>query len=311
MNSSTKNNTGKNDPKDPKNFMKLVLSVVTAFGGIAAISAFFGYIIVLSFLSHLKLYGLADFPGQFYKEALMTFLTEMLESYGSRLFMLLWAIPIAFGPLFYIKRIKERIKSERRKKGLSWLGAICVGAVILLTLTLGAHRDDNFSSGFLFSVSFPVFLALLINLVFNFSSFNYREPFKNYYGFFLSCFIFLSILIPMGYGAYIYDINVYTTDVPDCDASVTAFDASSTHHLLYMMGHTSGREIFFDITSYPGRVILVDRALIKSVQVNYFKDTRKLRDIIDLFRVKPRAAADAPGDSILETKEEEEEEWLK
>lgn len=311
MNLSQNKDTKKNDTKDPKKFIKLVLSIVGALGGVAAIFAFFGYLIVLSFLSHLKLYGLADFPGQFYNEALITFLTEMLESYGSKIFMLLWVIPIAFGPLFYIKRAKERLKGKRLGKGLNWFGVIFVSTVILLTLTLGVHPDDNLKRILLFSVSFPVFLALFINLSFNFSSFNYKKPFENYYGFFLSCFIFLSVLIPMGYGAFIYDINVYTIDIPECEESVTAFNALSTQNLLYMMGHTSGREIFFDVTSYPRRVILVDRALVKSVAVNYFQDAKKLREVKELFLEKQPGAVAAPMDSILETTDKEEEEWLR
>lgn len=306
-------NLSKNkDAENPKKFIKLVLLIVGALGGVAAIFAFFGYLIVLSYLFHLELYGLADFPSQFYKETLITFLTKMLEFYGKKLYMLLWAIPIAFGPLFYIKRAKERLKDKRLGKGLNWFGVFFVSVVILLTLILGAKfLDDNLKRILLFSVSFPVFLALFINLAFNFSSFNYKKPFENCYGFFLSCFIFLSVLISMGYGAFIYDINVYIIDIPECEKSVTAFNALPTQQkLLYMMGHTSGREIFFDITSYPRRVILVDRALVKSVAVNYFQDTKKLREVKKLFLEKQPGAV-APMDTIFETTDEEEEEWLR
>jgi hypothetical protein len=123
-------------------------------------------------------------------------------------------------------------------------------------------------------------LALFLYLAVDFPSFNYREPFKNLYGPFVLIFILLFLSIPVGYGSYLYDITVFTVSVPECSSKDTAFSMldSKRYRLLYLMGHTSEREIFFDATAPPISVILVDKKLINSIRVDFSRvQTQTLR----------------------------------
>ena len=71
--------------KGPKSFIGLIAVVVGALGGFTALFVGFGYITIASFLSSLKLYGLVEFPIQFYREAPIGFIRGTLEAYSNNL----------------------------------------------------------------------------------------------------------------------------------------------------------------------------------------------------------------------------------
>ena len=127
--------------------------------------------------------------------------------------------------------------------------------------------------------------ALFLFLADNFSKLKLKKPFENLYVSFLLIFVFLFLSIPVGYGSYLYDVTVFTVSVPECNSENTAFGKSPSkrYRLLYLMGHTSEREVFFDATAPPITVILVDKKLINSIRVEFSKtQTQTLRALYDL-----------------------------
>ena len=273
--------TKKNDSQDSKSFLKLIGSAIGALGGFAALFVAFGYITLQSFLSNMKLYGLAYFPLQFYKEASVTFLRDIARFYSDYYLLILSSIFIIILPLLF-RRYKEKIAGGLKKLILGLSILISLFAVFC-TLSLGIFNND--CKDIIFNaLSLPVLLAIFLYLVVYFQDFNFKIPLKNFYSLFIIIFIVFFLSIPIGYGSFLYDIAVFTASVPDCSSEHTAFGVASMNNfkLLYLMGHTSDREVFFDVTSPPITIILVDKKLINSIRVSYNKDqTKSLRRLHD------------------------------
>ena len=320
MNSSEENNT-----KDSKEFFKLIGSVVGALGGVAALFVAFGYITVQSFLSNMKLYGLAYFPLQFYKEASVTFLRDVARFYSDNYLLNLSSIFTLILPLISIfivilpllfRRYKKYIKSDRLKKSICGLSLIFVLFTVFITLTLGILTNESLERTVFNTISLPVLFALFLYLVVSFQNFNFKKPLKNLYSLFLIIFIALFLSIPVGYGSFLYDIAVFTASVPECNTDDTAFGVTSAkeYKLLYLMGHTSDREIFFDATTAPITIILIDKKLINSIKVNYSKvQTHTIRRLQDMAKIDfSQEVFESLGikkDDVKQLNKKETDEW--
>lgn len=302
MNSSEKNKN--NEEKKPKSFIGLVAAIAGALGGFAALFVGFGYITITCFLSSVKLYGLAEFPLQFYREASIRLLTDIGDFFikksfwHSHWYMIIFSVFVIMIPI--IPRIKRRDnqvekkgddKIEKKPKGpgffeklrysryLLYIYLVLIILIVTSTWYLEKIKVDTgstikISELIFFTVSLPGLISLFIYLLVNFVDFDYAKPFKTPYGLFFLLFIFLFIAIPLGYGSNIYDIYLYETNTPECDSLValnrpSKEPAVEEFNLLFLMGHTSGREIFSYATDIPPRLILVDKARIKSITVKY------------------------------------------
>jgi hypothetical protein len=178
-------------------------------------------------------------------------------------------------------------KFQKLKKIFGALAVIFVPIVVFFSFALGILKIEYFQKVIFFAVTLPVLFSLFLYLILNFESFNYRQPLRSYYGFYLILFILLFIVIPIGYGSYFYDIPVFTASVPECSSPLSAFeDAAREYKLLYLMGHTKDREIFFDATVPPITIIVIDKELIQTIKVNYSQSmTNSMRD---LFKMEKR-----------------------
>lgn len=275
-------NINKKNNHDSRAFFKLIGAIVGAFGGFAALFVAFGYMTLQSFLSHMKLYGLASFPLQFFKEATVTFLRDTLDFYSNKgLFIFSLVLIIGLPVIFRKFKIFQRLK---RICGILCL--IVVPIIVFLTFTLGILKHEYRQEIFFFAVSIPVLVSLFLYLVLHFDRIDLKKPLKNSYGVFMILFLLLFLVLPIGYGSNFYDIPVFITSVPECTSPLAAFEeAARKYKLLYLMGHTSDREIFFDATTSPITIIVVDKKLIKSIKVNYSQSmTNRLRDLFSMER---------------------------
>jgi hypothetical protein len=269
--------------EDLKAFLKVFGTVVGTLGGFAALFIAFGYITLQSFLSNMKLYGLAYFPLQFYKEASVTFLRDVFRFYSEKPYFALVAISICLLPLLFC--IAKKFKLTLLKNILAFCAIIFAATVVFTTFTLGILRNASLEKTVFNAVSLPALFALFLYLAGDFHKFEYKEPFRNLYGPLLLIFVFLFLSIPVGYGSYLYDVTVFTVSVPECNSENTAFgkSPSKSYRLLYLMGHTSEREIFFDATTPSITVILVDKKLINSIRVEFSKtQIQTLRALYDI-----------------------------
>lgn len=309
-----------NDDKKPKTFISLIGIGAGALGGFTGLVLGFGYITITCFLTSVKLYGLAEFPLQFYREASVRFLSETIGFYSSHWYMILLVIGILLIPIVHIvkKRRKENKGSTRYDSLIRYLRILCqIILLLVILLTWSLHKIKintgstiKFNALMFFAISIPVLVALFLYLLFNYKykEFDYKRPHRTPYGIFFLSFILLFISIPVGYGSSIYDIYLYEVDVPECD-EVDVFREPSAEgiDLLYLMGHTSGREIFSYVTDIPPRLILVNKESIKSISVKYKPNPemsiRKLFSRLPISELKPK--------ETKEVTKEEEEEWYK
>jgi len=275
-------NINEKNNHDSRAFLKLIVAVVGAFGGFAALFVAFGYITLQCYLSHMKLYGLASFPLQFFKEATVTFLRDIVDFYSNRGLFIISPVLIIGLPMI----LRKFEKFQKLKQVCGILCLIVVPIIVFLTLSLGILNYKYAKEIFFFAVSLPVLTSLFLYLVLNFDRFDHKKPLKNSYGFFGVLFLLLFLVLPIGYGSNFFDIPVFTTSVPECSSPIAAFEeAAQKYKLLYLMGHTSDREIFFDATTSPIAIIIVDRKLIESIKVNYSQTmTNSLRNLFSMER---------------------------
>ena len=319
MNSSHKSGNSK-----PGTFIGLIAIIAGALGGFTALFLGFGYITITCFLSNVKLYGLAEFPVQFYREASVRLLTETVGFYSKKDFyfnhwyMIPLTVFIILIPI--IHRRRKKLKGGKEDVHYNFLikcfKLICLGFIfIVLFLTIYLEKmkmNTNSTIGsneiIFFAISLPVLISLFLHLFFNYKDFDFRKPFKTIYGFFFLSFILIFISIPIGYGTSIYDISLYEIEPPECDGT-DVFRKATTEgfDLLFLMGHTRGREIFSYATDIPPRLILVDRNSIKSIEVKY--EHKPKMSIRKLFSGLPRVEIE-PSD-VKKLQKEEEEEWFK
>jgi hypothetical protein len=297
---------------DLKAFVKFVGGLLGALGGSAALFVAFGYITLQSFLSHMRLYGLADFPLRFYKEASVNLLRDLAIFYLNHPASALIPLGILVAVLLVKGKLEKRAEKpseqekpkQQKKQSIPWsriagiTGLIMISAVIILPFA-AANRGRLDLEGIIFNViSLPILIILFFFLAVDFSKLDPVKPLKNFYFWYVMSFIILLMSIPVIYGFYLFDIPVFTASVPYCNTEKTHFGVpqgqgidqktdidnlqTGGYKLLYLMGHTAEREIFFDATKLPTTIILVDKKLINSIKINFSKiQIQTLRILLD------------------------------
>jgi hypothetical protein len=303
--------------RDERTFFKLVATVVSALGGFTGLLIVTGYIIVLSFTSSIHVYGLADFPVEFYKEALISFLKDFIDFYSLRPYLTAAALLIVFAPLLSLRK-QAAVSTGPFRKALPILAVIFIFIVIVLTMKLGAIKGvkigglsaKHIKDIILFSISIPTLISLILYLAFQSGNFSVGKLTKTSYG--LIVFFALSLLavVPVGYGSALYDIALYRVRHVECKAELKNFDVSQAGSLrvYYLMGHTSGRDIFFDATTLPASLILVERSLIQTIKIGEDSHPMTLRNLLEeSSEVKPEGS----GGTAIDIFSKEEKEWQK
>ena len=296
---------------DPGPFLKFIKTLVGSLGGVVALLVAFGYITLQNYLSFTKLYGLTAFPQQFYKEASISLLRDFVVFY----FEHLPAVLIPAGIFLAVYLIKRRFTPKKKTSGESdktdvskkrpipWkgiigiLGLVLVAAVVLLPFAAVRSGHLNWVGMIFNTITLPVLVILFLFLAIEPPSLKQRDLLRSLHFWFVTGFILLFISIPFVYGFYLFDVRVFTASVPYCTTAGTPFGIEGIRQqpegktpevpgndgfkLLYLVGHTSEREIFFDATKSPVSIILVDRKLINSIEVEY--DQAQYQTIRTLF----------------------------
>ena len=266
----------------------------------------------------MKLYGLAHFPLQFYKEASVTFLGDISRFYSEKPYFILAAISICALP--FLNRKEKKTQRNFLQRITVACGLIIAGSTVFLTITLGILKNVFRERSVFYGISLPVLFSLFLYLAGNFDKSKLIKPFRHIYVPILLIFVLLFLAIPVGYGSYLYDITVFTVSIPECSSEITAFGKSFSkgYRLLYLMGHTSEREIFFDATARPITVILVDKKLINSIRVEFSKtQVQTLRTLYEIpeaeyfdTATKEQTKIIPEGSELMEIKGEQLDEWL-
>jgi hypothetical protein len=137
-------------------------------------------------------------------------------------------------------------------------------------------------------VSVPLSGLILLYLGLKFKEFA-RRPFRIYY-FMMASFIAMFISIPVSYGDYLFDINVFpivgfdhadNTKIEALSSLKSDIGNQGKSTLFFLMGHSTDREILFDVkpSDPPAKMILVDKSLIKFIKISR-ENIMSLRDIM-------------------------------
>jgi len=295
---------------DLKAFMKFLAGAFGALGGIAALFVAFGYITLQSYLSNMKLYGLVSFPLQFYKEASISLLRDLTVFYLDHPASVLIPVGILAAVLLVragtglsseklftgekLLSLKERSVNLGRTAGMA--GLLMIFIVTILPFVAAIRGRLELESVIFNALSVPVLIILALFLAVDFSKLDPLQPLKNFYFWYVIAFAVLFMSIPVVYGFYLYDIPVFTASVPYCSTELTHFGTADgqnssqeenklkpklrEYKLLYLMGHTTEREVFFDATRTPTTIIIVDKKLVNSIKIDYSKtQTQRLRTL--------------------------------
>jgi len=324
VNSASKTVAGAGSPPqpDPKAFVKLLGAVVAAVGGITALLMLLGYIIVQSYIASMQLYGLADFPVQFYKEATISFLGDIMRFYAMKPYVLAVSISIIALPLLYcVGPTKKQLTHPVFKKGKGIFAAAAVFVVIVLALKLGAFQEglwgmsgrsaENLREAILYTVALPSLLACLLYLIFAYRGFELSILTKSVYGVVLLFFVLLLASIPIGYGSAMFDVSVYRVRSVALETPLEAFKTSpgGEFRVYYMMGHTSDRELFFDATTMPASPVLVAKNLIQAIEIS--GNTSQPMYLRSLFKTPSNQTAATPAAKPLSGKDAEWERYVR
>ena len=295
---STDDNTSKTDSQESnefiglREFFSLFVKIISTLAGLAALFVLLGYMIILSFVSRMKLYGLTSFPQEFYKEATVKFISDMLESYGQHPYCSL-IMAILIGAAVWVSLRFENTFSGLFKTVTRFVIAVCILLVTLLSLKLDSLPERFCSiSGtkkvILFMISMPVLAGIFAYIALRFKDF-IKSTYRFYYLMIL-LFLILFVSIPVGYGDNIFDMDIFpvtgfdysdTARIESLKALKDDIDTQGEGTLFFLMGHTTDREIFFDnqALSPPARMVLIERSLIKFLKISR-KNINTLRNIL-------------------------------
>jgi hypothetical protein len=278
----------------PASFISLIGIIIGALGGFTAALLGFGYITIVSFISSLKLYGIVEFPVQFYREASISLLNDALKFYYENQFKTLFVVIVLISG--YI--VNRKLTREAQRAMFRTIYLVAVLTVVLLTFILEYFQWDvgtkhRFHHYVFFYVSIPFFISLFFYLIKHFEEFDFHRPFQGRFGIPFLMFILLLVGIPKGYGSSIFDLDLFEAEPPICEkfempgSTKNDEDAARRFKYLYLMGHTANREVFSSQADRPPALILVDRKLIQGIKVKYdkapFMTLRKLLFESELF----------------------------
>jgi hypothetical protein len=238
-----------------------------------------GYLIITSYLSSIQLYGLFQFPSEFYKEALMRFL------YGA--FYAYWPFIIVMLIVALLKHLRERVVKLWNQPATIIVSMILTAVIALVGLLIRGHKY-LWDSVVIYVVLVPALFAAMWYLAVNNHTFDYNHPFRSKYGFVLVLAMLLYLAVPIYYGDRVFDLTVYPIDQIDIDEknvplSVFPRDSSGTrrNQIFYVMHQTDEWEVVIDASNRPARTILIKRDLVQAVST-HFVDAREgnLRDLL-------------------------------
>ena len=263
---------------------KVVGAIAGSLSGAAVLFVVIGYTIVLSFIQEMNLYGLANFPREFFMEADLRFLSDVSGFFGDHIIIGSCAFLISFS-----LSLLSLIYSQR-KRVFKWVSLLLTVVLVLITFKLGGF-SENRQRFILYAVSTPFLISLIIYLGMNISQLaRPGEMVKSSYISFVILFFLLVLSIPVSYGRHIYDLDVYNISAFEYDskyenASIKKMRddiSKGSGDIYYLMGHTAGKEIFFIATSSPKKMAIIDREAVTFIGIirNPSGKTQTLRWIL-------------------------------
>jgi hypothetical protein len=288
------------------NLLKYAAMVGGAIAGVIALFSFMGFLIVLSFVNQLELYGIPKFPQEFFQEAVTQLLRDFADDVIAKpgplvAFLLMWGL--CFGFLFVVRRglnqersetvgpalasshgeaphaglwtlLRDQIRRDARRGrlALALLACLVVLVLVIKTTELGPR---------VFLVLLPMFIALGTYLTLYVSDLTRpdgpTEWQKNCYLLVLLACLVLVVAIPVSYGRNVYDFPVYSVTGFEYEESYKSelaeelrrtISAPPSSRMVYvLMGHTSGKEVFFRSDESPWRMILIDANAVRMLRV--------------------------------------------
>lgn len=279
--------------------MKALGAIVGFLTSLGVIFVTIGYTITLSYVQKMNLYGLANFPRDFFFEADLQFLNDLGSFLGSRS----WNFPLFILAMFGFLCLSFRCRKGRVSL-YAFLAIAAFDAYLILTLN---KYSANWGKFIVFVFSAPLFTALLAYLAANLNQILDRSDMdKINYALAGTTFTFLLIAIPFSYGRNIFDLDVHSVNALEFDDKVSKQlniglmqqnINNGTKDLYWVMGHTSGKEVFFVSTGSPKQTILLDRGSITFLGVvrNEVVATNTLRSIL-----APTTPSEASQGTVVE-----------
>ena len=279
-----------------KEFFSLFVKIVGALAGFAALFVLLGYTIILSFIIRIQLYGLANFPQEFYKEATLKFMGDIYHCYQKHPVCFIPVTIVILGVYAFVKWRPHL--SDLFKTIGNFAASLFILLIILATLKLEILPErflsiTEFNKVFLFMISVPVAAGVFLYLALHFREFS-KKPYRVYS---LMIFLFLGLFlsIPISYGDNIFDIDIFpvvgfdyseSTKIESLIKLKKEIDSQGEGPLFFLLGHTTGKEVFFDnqTLSPPAKMVLVERDLIKFMKVSR-KNVNTLRNLLEKHRI--------------------------
>lgn len=273
-------------------FLRLVASALAGVGGVAALLMVVGFVIVKSFLGRVRLYGLVEFPVQFYKEAVISYVGDIITSYSMYPYLIPLPLLIVLLPFAPIPKKTDGAIMRLFWNNCQFLAAVFISVVVIIALQMQeimSHLDGGTALArgvevLFYFVIVPLPVALFCYLPRIYKAIVAQGRLDTKQGIFIFYFLLLIVMIPIAYGTSFFDISLYqVTDVKlDNSYGASSITPKSGSRPLYLMGHTSGRDIFFDATNMPVRRILIEKELVK--EISLYEDTGKQMTLKSLFR---------------------------
>ncbi len=297
-------------------WLKLAAAITGATAGIIAFFSLTGFVITLSFVNELGLYGIPKFPEEFFKEAGVQFFRDFVVVLGEStwhfpififfLIALLWLATATGKIITRSKEIEVSVDSKRRKTFWRAIEKMPIFLLLfmMLAITYVALRlkqlfaDIEWRERYIYLAAVPTAIALGLYLVIHITEITRPSEWKkNAYGAFLVLFIVLMIYIPFGYGRCIYDFPVYFVnsfeyyekyDSESMKKFRNAVNEGGARSIYYLMGHTSGKEVFFQSEKPPAELVLLDSEAVKFLRIS--KEVQwqpmTIRSVLKLLDVK-------------------------
>lgn len=307
--------------KGPRDWLALAASITGAIGGIVALFTFTGFIVTLSFINELDLYGIPRFAEEFFKEAGVQFFGDFVVTMGENIlffpaFILIFVILLRLATLTgeIISRPKKtdgnaesKDKNQFSRIAEKWpvfLFVVVNLVITYMTLNLGQFSNEGAIKNFIFLVAVPGLIALGVYLIIHIAEITHPNEWgKNAYGAFLLLFLILMVCIPLTYGRYVFDFPVHFSNGFEYDPAYESdmmrkfrdsINKGGKGEIYYLMGHTSGKEVFFQAEKPPAQFILFDSEAVKFIR--FSKEGQKPMTLRDILRGLEVKEGELPGD---------------
>jgi len=243
-------------------------------GGLSLFFVVVGYIIVLSYIQAINIYGLASFPREFFMEADFQLFKDLWRFFAYHSYKgFVIAVPIVLSSQLL------GIFGEKYDP-LKWL-LLFLLIVALVPVIYFSNWQTETKEYILYSVCLPLIFSLFLYLVWNFEQSAETKKIKRgrYMLFFVFFFIIFSLLTVANYGTYFFNIDVHMIDDFDYKPQyasdslnkirkdVKTKSKKSGMVRYYLLGHTSGKEIFFIVPGYIKKVIMLNKDALTYLKV--------------------------------------------